>query len=274
MKINDHAETFYQDGRVEQSRPDTKPVVCLVANRAVGTGKSTIASCLLALPLNATIYALDSVMRLAPALNGVAVKKHSPDTMVEMRNEIAKAQRNTVVDVGASYFSAFLENPFTIDFIKIVDICVIVTDTTHRGQEESIATYTTLKDLGMEDRQFRLVLNRARSFPAREQYEILFDYAEKNPSFVMNDKCLIPETDLFCGIDKNGQGFLEALEDHEDYKPLIKRAKDDREKDAVDDLISRQINHRMAMGILCHFEECFKSLNIPSHLRVSVAQLA
>ncbi|MFL9935218.1 hypothetical protein P0D88_40315 [Paraburkholderia sp. RL18-103-BIB-C] len=235
----------------------------LVACQVGRTGKSTIADSVLASGLGGEIFSVESLNQDASQY-GARVRVYRADDMRKLRTDMSLADHPVIVDLGSSDFALFVEKMGKANLFMDFTHCVIVTDPTQRGQEEAITTYETLRALGIENSQFRIVLNKARTVITLEaQFDILFGHAATDPGFPLNPACWLPEHDLFAGLHESGQGYREVLEDNTDYKPLIRKALKDGNREVSQDYALRQINQRMAMGMQTEFDRCFEALAIP-----------
>jgi hypothetical protein len=233
-----------------------------VACQVGRTGKSTVADTVLHTRLGGEIFSVDSVNQDASQY-GAKVRPYFADDLLTMRRDMLQARHPVIVDLGASDFAVFVEKMAAANLFMDFTHCVIVTDPTQRGQEEALTTYVTLRELGIANSKFRVVLNKARTVrKIRHQFELMFAYAQEHPEFKLNEDCWLPSHDLFVGLHEAGQGYREVLADKTEYQPLIDQAIEAGDRELAESHTLRLINQRMAMGMQVHLDRCFAALDI------------
>lgn len=233
----------------------------LIANQVGMTGKSTVGVHVVHAGLGGRFYSIDSVNQDATQY-GASVHHVNRADIQDMRFAMFNTNEPIVVDLGSSDFTDFIEQMASAAMETSFDYVVIVTDTTRRGQEEAISTYLTLRDIGMPNEAFRIVLNKAllRSVDIPQQFPILFAYKARHPDFPLNEQCYVPQHGVFRALHESKQTYEEALNDKTDYENDIEDAVFEEDTARATALTRRHFSQALARSMREHFDRAFTEL--------------
>lgn len=232
-----------------------------VGNQFGNTGKSTIAVHVIHARLGGRFYSIDSFNQDATQY-GAVVRHVNRRDVHDMRLAISTTNEPVVVDLGTSDFTDFMEQMSESEMALSFDYVVIVSDTTRRGQEGAISTYLTLRDLGMPNAAFRIVLNKAvlRTREIPQQFPILFAYKQREPDFPLTEKCYIPQHGLFRALHESGQAYEDALNDKTEYEGAIEDAIFAGDTARAIVLTRRHFSQALARSMKEYFDRAFSEL--------------
>jgi len=227
-----------------------------VINFSGNVGKTTIARHLLAPRIDgAELIAVESINADEGQIEALRGSQFG-----ELQ-EYLQTVDNVVVDIGASNVEELLTlmrkyRGSHEDF----DYFVVPTVPALKQQQDTIATLTALARLGISASRLRVVFNQVEDdADVREEFDTVLAFIEQNPVTQVSPQCKLGANEIYERVKGTESNLAELAADETDYKALIARAGDMRQKVA---LAQRLATRRLASGVVPELDECFAALEL------------
>lgn len=201
----------------------------LVVSKAGTVGKSTLATILIAPRFGCDEVIAIETENAAGARYAQKVTRFTAEryaAYMEYLINVADEGKNTVTDLGASNYVAFVRMLAVANGIDFFDYVVVVTDTQERSQQDAIETIHQFFGLGLEPERLRVVLNKSQpalpELTIEQQFETIFAAARIDPRIKVNPACTMPALPIFDQMAFNGISWSELLADTTDHTARLK----------------------------------------------------
>ncbi|HBN6205645.1 StbB family protein [Vibrio parahaemolyticus] len=168
---------------------------------------------------------------------------------------------NAIIDVGASNIEALMHGLKQMDGAhEDIDFFFVPTTPNHKQQKDTIKTISNLIDLDVEQERIKIIFNMNDSdYTLEQQYSVIFEshIASALKIKTPENQFIIDESPLFVLLGKNESTFQEALNDHNDYRTLI-RSTSDREERTL--LSQKRTMQKMAQKFDQRLNDTFKKI--------------
>lgn len=232
-----------------------------ILNYSGSVGKTVVASHLLAPRMNdAQIFAIESTNETAADL-GLDIDQMRGEQFGKLFRDLLMLD-DAIIDVGASNIENFLTamNKYEGAYEEI-DYFVLPTLSTGKSQRETIKTAAALSDLGIGNKQIRVLFNRVES-NADEEFISLIHYAKKSNDFIANTKAVIFENEVFELLANARKTIGEVLADSTDYRSLLRSA-DKSDTQSISHLtnmhalkaLAKPVNRQLDRSFIALFEQ-------------------
>ena len=175
--------------------------------------------------------------------------------------EYLQAVDDVVVDIGASNVEELMRLMHRYrDSHEEFDCFIVPTVPPPKQQQDTIATLADLHAVGVQPDRIQIIFNMVDDRePLERAFHILLSFLEQKPIASANTDCRVGVNEVYARVSGMGADLAEIARDETDYKRLIARAGDRREKMALG---QRLATRRLARGVVPELDACFAALNL------------
>lgn len=166
---------------------------------------------------------------------------------------------SAVVDVGASNIEAFaaLMKQYRGSH-EDFDLFVIPVVKDNKQVKDTINTIIYLKSIGVPAKKIRVVFNKVEAGESVDDvFSSVIDFHEDTKSFTLRLNALIEYSELYQKLRLHDTSITELVNDTNDYKAMLRQAKDDAEKQHCIDMISMR---RLALSAKDNLDAAYAAL--------------
>ena len=228
-----------------------------ILNNSGNVGKTTICDNLFKHRIpNAEIIKIESINN-----DGTDDVKISAKDISNVLEQIAMAD-NTIIDVGSSNIESLMDGLKKMDDAhEDIDYFFIPTTPDHKQQDDTVQTvYDLVNSLDVEPDKIKIIFNKHDSdYQLEQQYSGIFlsNIAKMLEIKTLSNQFIIDDSPVFGLINKADSTFLDALNDSNDYRTMIRSTKD-REERAV--LSQKRTAQKMAKKFNLALDETFNKI--------------
>lgn len=224
-----------------------------------GVGKTTIAVNLLSPRLPETpIYSVESINESASDL-GMEAETFRAAKFREIYKNLMKTN-NAIVDVGASNIEVLLSRMTEYDDAHAeFDYFVIPTIPSTKEQKECIKLVENLSEVGVPSERIRIIFNQVEA-DASDEFGLVFGYAKKAKTCIVNSKAAIFSTELFDLLGTKKTSIGKVLADDTDYRALIRAMDPEKQRREVSDYADMAAMKSMSAGVNRQLDKAFAAL--------------
>ena len=175
--------------------------------------------------------------------------------------EYLQSVDDVVVDIGASNVEELMRLMHLYqDSHEEFDCFVVPTVPPPKQQQDTIATLADLHAVGVPPERIQLIFNMVDyREPLERAFHILLAFLEQRPIASANTDCRLGINEVYARIRGTGADLAAIARDETDYKWLIARATDRREKMALGQKLATR---RLARGVVSQLDACFAALDL------------
>jgi len=127
-----------------------------------------------------------------------------------------------------------------------------------KQQKDTANTANALVKMGVPASRVKIVFNRVEDSDAPDrQFTALLGFLSVNPVATVSAAAHLTDNEIYQRVKHDGRSITDLAADKTDYKALIAKAKDQREKIELADRLAVK---RLADGVLPELDACFKAL--------------
>jgi hypothetical protein len=127
-----------------------------------------------------------------------------------------------------------------------------------KQQKDTANTANELVKMGVPASKIKIVLNRVEdSETPDKQFTALLGFLAVSPVATVNPTAHLTDNEIYQRVKQDGRSISDLAADKTDYKALIAKAKDQREKVELADKLAVK---RLADGVLPELDSCFEAL--------------
>jgi hypothetical protein len=249
------------------------PLKALIISSAGFVGKSTTVASLLYPRLGPEVEVLSVEEANEDAgTTGIPVSRFLGTESAAVMQRVMLAPGNIIVDCGSSEFSLFVQGfaklPGSINAFQAV---IIPMTPNERGQREGISTIETLKSVGLQTDQIRVLFNQVNvermstkiEHAVKSQFLEFLTYAEVSGLKVNTDAALHFAT-IHMELTTNKLSLAQMIADHTDYGALLDKAVQERRPHTDAMSLARMRYFQLsARGVQANMDAVFKALRLP-----------
>ncbi|MGM9484878.1 StbB family protein [Roseateles sp. NT4] len=175
--------------------------------------------------------------------------------------EYLQAIDSAVVDVGASNVEELLGLMGRYrGSHEDLDHYIVPTVSALKQQKDTIATLVELSRMGVPAQKIGVVFNMVEDgVKVSDAFNPLLTFLAEQPIAIANTDCRLGSNEVYERLKLAGVDVASLLRDDTDYKALIAKAPDSKDKVA---LARRLATRRLAMGVAPELDACFSALRL------------
>lgn len=179
--------------------------------------------------------------------------------------EYLQSVDDVVVDIGASNVEELMRLMHRYrDSHEEFDCFIVPTVPPPKQQQDTIATLADLHAVGVAPDRIQVIFNMVDDRePVERTFHSLLDFVAQKPIALANTACRIGLNEVYARIRGTAADLAEVARDETDYKRMIGRATDRREKMALGQKLATR---RLARGVVPELDACFMALNLGQYL--------
>lgn len=227
-----------------------------ILNNSGNVGKTTICDNLFKTRIpNSEVIKIESINS-----DGTDDKKISAKDIAFVLDKIAMAD-NVIIDVGASNIESLMNGLKKMDDAhEDIDYFFIPTTPNHKQQTDTVQTISDLMDLDVEPERIKIIFNmHDDDYELEQQYSVVFkSMIAKSLNIKKSaNQFIVDENPVFGLLTKADSTFMNAVNDNNDYRTMIRSTKD-REERA--ELSQKRTAQKMAKKFNVALDETFNKI--------------